>query len=527
MPIVLLFIFVSFIIVLSLHLLPTSLLLQVAHARQATFGDPVHLDDNPEHQTDAHIDSSGDNVYSSYSSEPNSMTGEILFTMTTDKGTSFSDPKVLSDVGHFAFLSDIAASGEDVYVTWTDITTESNIVLVRSNDNGASFSDPVKINGGTNARSPEVAVFDNNVYLVWQDFINSPDDLTSDIFFAVSTDGGITFGSPIDVSDTQGTLNRNPSVATFGNDVYVVWSNCNIDGTNCKILYTKSSDVGSSFTSPVVVASPESSLPDIKVLEDMVYIVYSQSQVVDGIQVRDIFLIKSTDSGSTFSSPINLSLATEVPNPNPLQIGSSNNPHIDLSGDNVAITWDERVSPSDPHNEIFFVGSTDAGSTFTEPMSISGNLGDGSNLNDVTISGTNVYSTWTTLEDDFNIYFAAGIITPSLTPEEGIEKVIDTINNMNLKSSIKTSLNGPLHNAIKLLTDNDPSNDNDVCNKLDSFLGQLNAKEANGQLTSQQAAELRAQATAIETSLGCSPANQLASGSLQADNSSGTIILPF
>ena len=122
--------------------------------------------------------------------------------------------------------------------------------------------------------------------------------------------------------------------------------------TNCNILYTKSSDVGSSFTSPVVVASPESSLPDIKAFEDKVYIVYSQSQVVDGIQVRDIFLIKSTDSGSTLSSPINLSPATEVPNPNPLQIGSSNNPHIDLSGDNVAITWDERVSPSDPHNEM-------------------------------------------------------------------------------------------------------------------------------------------------------------------------------
>ena len=83
----------------------------------------------------------------------------------------------------------------------------------------------------------------------------------------------------------------------------------------------------------------------------------------------------------------------------------------------------------------------------------------------------------------------AGIITPSVTPEEGIEELIDTINNMNLKKSIKTSLNGPLHNAIKLLTDNNPSNDNDVCNKLDSFLAQVNAKEANGQLTTQQAAK--------------------------------------
>jgi hypothetical protein len=54
------------------------------------------------------------------------------------------------------------------------------------------------------------------------------------------------------------------------------------------------------------------------------------------------------------------------------------------------------------------------------------------------------------------------------------------------------------------LTDNDPSNDADVCSKLDSFLSQVDAKEANGQLTSQQAADLRQQATAIESSIGCS-----------------------
>ena len=39
---------------------------------------------------------------------------------------------------------------------------------------------------------------------------------------------------------------------------------------------------------------------------------------------------------------------------------------------------------------------------------------------------------------------------------------------------------------------------------MNAFLHHVNADEANGRLTSQQAADLRQQATSIETSLGCS-----------------------
>jgi hypothetical protein len=37
---------------------------------------------------------------------------------------------------------------------------------------------------------------------------------------------------------------------------------------------------------------------------------------------------------------------------------------------------------------------------------------------------------------------------------------------MNFIKSVRTSLEGPFHNAIKLLSDNDSTNDKDVCNKL-------------------------------------------------------------
>jgi hypothetical protein len=42
------------------------------------------------------------------------------------------------------------------------------------------------------------------------------------------------------------------------------------------------------------------------------------------------------------------------------------------------------------------------------------------------------------------------------------------------------------------------------CNQLNAFLNQVNAKQNNGQLTSQQAAELTQQAKAIQQAIGCS-----------------------
>ena len=82
-----------------------------------------------------------------------------------------------------------------------------------------------------------------------------------------------------------------------------------------------------------------------------------------------------------------------------------------------------------------------------------------------------------------------------------------------------------MHNAIKLLTDKDPTNDVDVCSKLNSFLEQVNSKEANKELTSQQASDLRQQATAIQDSLGCSPSS-LASSALSTPSSSSSTKVP-
>jgi hypothetical protein len=48
------------------------------------------------------------------------------------------------------------------------------------------------------------------------------------------------------------------------------------------------------------------------------------------------------------------------------------------------------------------------------------------------------------------------------------------------------------------------NNPTPACNHLNAFLNQVNAKQTNGQLTPQQAADLSQQVKAIQQAIGCS-----------------------
>jgi hypothetical protein len=430
---------------------PFSLLLssQSAFAQQASFDNPIPLDNGPGDQVHSHVAASdGNNVYVAYTSEINGQSS-ILFTRSTDRGASFSTPISVSNdqaSGSFSFLNAIAANGNNVYVVWTRVTNNAeDIYLAKSTDGGVTFSNPIQVESGGNGRSPAIAVSGNNVYVVWQDFTTSPSSLEPEIFFSASIDAGATFSAPIDISNTAGPLSKNPSIAANGNNVYVVWADCSTNSLNCRISYAKSNNVGDTFTTPVTISDLESSLPDVAVLGNTVYVVYGRSfPNSQNVQVRDVFLIKGTDTlvgGTVFGSPVNLS---NDPDP-------SNNPRIDISGSNVAIQWENFVrGPSTPvpHWEVIFAGSTDGGITFGSKTSVTGSRfpTSDSTLNDIAISGSNLYSTWTVFQDNsFDVYFARGTLTPitpidNIPPDTIITSAVDG-NNVRLNNGDSTDSN--------------------------------------------------------------------------------------
>jgi FIMAH domain len=95
---------------------------------------------------------------------------------------------------------------------------------------------------------------------------------------------------------------------------------------------------------------------------------------------------------------------------------------------------------------------------------------------------------------------ASTSFTCEVTPELAVQKLIDTIDNMDLSRGTTASLETTLNAAMRQL---DRNNDESACSQFDIFLNKVDVRENNGRLTSQQATDLRQQATAIQEELGC------------------------
>jgi len=64
-----------------------------------------------------------------------------------------------------------------------------------------------------------IATSGNNVYVTWS--TNKSGD--SEVMFKASNDGGKTFGSKINLSNSPGISSDNAEIAASGNNVYVSW----------------------------------------------------------------------------------------------------------------------------------------------------------------------------------------------------------------------------------------------------------------------------------------------------------------
>jgi YVTN family beta-propeller protein len=94
------------------------------------------------------------------------------------------------------------------------------------------------------------------------------------------------------------------------------------------------------------------------------------------------------------------------------------------------------------------------------------------------------------------------------TPKQAIQNLINTIDNMHLSKITTIRLEAPLHIAIKLLNYHQTFY---ACYIMNAFLQIVKADALIGQITHQQAAELKQQATAIQGELGCSSSYTLPS----------------
>lgn len=282
--------------------------------------------------------------------EENPSATVIMFSHSTNAGMSFSAPVSLSNDSADSSQQIMADAAGNIYVVWESDALNLGIFFSRSTDGGATFSTPAVLS--TNASgsfSPQIAIGPNGkISVAWEDDAQ----LTSDISFSYSSDHGATFSIPQSLSLHIGN-SMNAQIATdLDGSIDVVWENDSPG--NFDIFFSRSADNGATFSAPKDISNGSGDAQNAQIRLDAkgnINVVW-QDNTPSNFN-PDVYFARSSDGGATFSNPLNVSN----------DAGSSANPFLAIdAGANINVAWEDGT----PGNtDIFFGRSTDSGATFS------------------------------------------------------------------------------------------------------------------------------------------------------------------
>ena len=286
--------------------------------------------------------------------------------------------------GHTQSETSIAVNGRFIVETFNDSDFEDVSGYSYSSDGGSTFTHarmPLKL-GGLNLGDGTVALGPSGEFYYSEIAFD-----TGSSFFNVivgvtkSTDNGVTFSAPLDASTTASnesdfqdkpwiTADRGAS-SPFRGNVYVSWTD--FTATNGSYInVARSVDGAASFQSPVTVSpktgkyTVQGSIPAVAPNGDL-YVAYVDT---GNPASASMSIVKSTDGGQTFSSPISAATLNAV---NPVTGGDSVRDNsfpsmvVDKNGA-VHITYDaEPVINGPDRSDVYYIRSSDGGHSFTPP----------------------------------------------------------------------------------------------------------------------------------------------------------------
>jgi hypothetical protein len=96
-----------------------------------------------------------------------------------------------------------------------------------------------------------MATSGNNIYVVW--WTNKSGDW--EVMFKASTNGGKTFGSQINLSNTPKSMSDNAEIAASGNNVYVTWWGGRANQTSNEPAMKVSNNNGKTFGEKIMLSN--------------------------------------------------------------------------------------------------------------------------------------------------------------------------------------------------------------------------------------------------------------------------------
>lgn len=273
----------------------------------------------------------------------------------------------------FSWLPRVVTAADDpdtLYVVWQEIIFSGgshggDILFARSTDGGETFGDPVNLSdteAGAGKGRLTARRWDNGSL----DIAAGPDgtiyvawsEYEGALRLVGSGDGGETFTGPVTVVDSgQGDPARGPSLAVDDNHIHLVWTVG--EDSQADIRYTRSTDGGESFAEADTVGASEGHADAPKVAVDdngAVHLVYAESS--EGPWQSAAIRYSRADPDGAFAEP------RVIAEEHAETYHGTGFPSLAVAGETVHVTWELFPEQGERPRGLGVTHSTDAGDTF-------------------------------------------------------------------------------------------------------------------------------------------------------------------
>ncbi len=238
-----------------------------------------------------------------------------------------------------------------------------------STDNGVSFTPNILMTRlSTNNYQSDpwlVSDADDTAYFVWIEFNdifqnNPPEGLG----VAKSTDGGDTWAAPVNAGDTPEFDDKETACVDSEGNLYIVWDhitlNSNYEIIEYDLRFTNSTDGGTSFSPTIIPGEPW--IPYIHCSANDTLFITMINGTTDEAENNQIFLIRSDDQGLTWTP-------SRLVNPFYPIVDLITVVNTD-SSQNVYVAYSAGLNTPPNYREIFVIKSTDGGRTWNTPVQV-------------------------------------------------------------------------------------------------------------------------------------------------------------
>lgn len=226
------------------------------------------------------------------------------------------------------------------------------VFYVLSHDGGVHFSKPMQLSfGAGDQNNPAAAIVGRTIHVVWQSYLRGQAHVT----YIRSLDGGLTWERELSLTDS-GLLDRHPSIAATGSNVFVSWARNDLGRE--AVFFKASRDSGETWQKEIQLSSFEPPIflifPSIGSNGTAVHVVWNLGQ---------LYYSRSIDGGVTWDPPTPLTYGERV----------HLAPEISVKGSEIRIVSAAILTEGEPRHlqisaDIQYLQSLDGGTQWTEPL---------------------------------------------------------------------------------------------------------------------------------------------------------------